>query len=62
MGTSPAVRWLRLSTPNAGGPGPVPGQGARSCIPQQRVHVPQPNVHVLQLQDLTEDPVRHTGD
>lgn len=30
------VQWLRLSTPNAGCPGSIPGQGPRSHMPQQR--------------------------
>ena len=30
------VQWLRLSTPNAGRPGSIPGQGPRSHMPQQR--------------------------
>ena len=30
MGTSLVVQWLRLHTPNAGGPGSIPGQGTRS--------------------------------
>ena len=29
-GTSLVVQWLRLHTPNAGGPGSIPGQGTRS--------------------------------
>ena len=29
-GTSLVVQWLRLCTPNAGGPGSIPGQGSRS--------------------------------
>ena len=28
-GTSLVVQWLRLSTPKAGGPGLIPGQGTR---------------------------------
>ena len=35
-GTSLAVQWLRLCTPNAGGPGSISGQGTRSCMPQLR--------------------------
>ena len=31
-GTSLVVQWVRLHTPNAGGPGPNPGQGTRSCM------------------------------
>ena len=29
-GTSLVAQWLRLHTPNAGGPGSIPGQGTRS--------------------------------
>ena len=28
------VRWLRLHSPNAGGLGPIPGPGTRSCMMQ----------------------------
>ncbi|TEA30366.1 hypothetical protein DBR06_SOUSAS27510003, partial [Sousa chinensis] len=35
------IQWLRLCAPNAGGPGLIPGQGARSHMPQLRVHMPQ---------------------
>ena len=24
--------WVRFCTPNAGGPGSIPGQGTRSCM------------------------------
>ena len=41
LGTSPVVQWLRLQGPNAGGPGPIPGQGTRSHMSQLRVHMPQ---------------------
>ena len=37
MGTSLVVQWLRLRAPNAGGLGSIPGQGARSHVPQLRV-------------------------
>ena len=37
MGTSLVVQWLRLCTPNAGGPGSVPGQGTRSHMPQLKI-------------------------
>ncbi|TEA30236.1 hypothetical protein DBR06_SOUSAS12710011, partial [Sousa chinensis] len=30
------LQWLRLLTPNAGGPGSIPGQGTRSHMPQRR--------------------------
>ena len=29
LGTSLAVQWLRLCTPNAGGMGSIPGQGTK---------------------------------
>ena len=32
LGTSLVVQWLRLLAPNAGGMGPIPGQGTK--IPQ----------------------------
>ena len=35
------VQWLRLCTPNAGGPGSFPGQGIRSHMTQFRVHLLQ---------------------
>ncbi|TEA16672.1 hypothetical protein DBR06_SOUSAS20610063, partial [Sousa chinensis] len=28
------VQWLRLRTPNAGGPGSIPGRGTRSLMLQ----------------------------
>ena len=31
------VQWLRLFTPNAGGPGSIPGQETRSHMSQLRV-------------------------
>ena len=36
-GTSLVGRWLRLCIRSAGGQGSVPGQGARSHMPQLRV-------------------------
>ena len=30
LGTSLVVQWVRLCTPNAGGPGSISGQGTRS--------------------------------
>ena len=39
---TPGVQELRLHTPSAGGPGLIPGQGARSHMLQLRVHMPQP--------------------
>ena len=35
-GTSLVVQWLRLWTPNAGGPGSIPDLGTRSHTPQLR--------------------------
>ena len=35
------VQWLKLSTPNAGGPGSIPGQGTRCCVGQQRAKIPR---------------------
>ena len=34
MGTFLVVQWIRLCTLNAGGPGSIPSQGARSRMPQ----------------------------
>ena len=34
----PVVQWLRLCPPNAGGPGSIPCQGARSHMPHKRFH------------------------
>ncbi|TEA31623.1 hypothetical protein DBR06_SOUSAS7710062, partial [Sousa chinensis] len=31
------VQWLRLCAPNAGGPGSIPSQGTRSCMPQLKI-------------------------
>ena len=36
-GTSVMAQWLRLCTPNAGGPDLITGQGARPHMPQARV-------------------------
>ena len=35
--SSLVVQWLRLCTPNAGGPGLIPAQGTRSCLPQLKI-------------------------
>ena len=37
LSCGPVVRWLRLHSPNAGGPGSIPGQGTRSHMPQLKV-------------------------
>ena len=31
------VQWLRLHTPNSGGPDLIPDHGTRSCIPQLKI-------------------------
>ena len=49
-GISLVVQWLRLHTPNAGGPGSVPGWGTRSHMPQGEI--PQTTAK-------TEEPVCH---
>ena len=36
-GTSLVVQWLRLCAPNAGGPGLIPGQGTKYCMPQLKI-------------------------
>ena len=36
LGTSLVVQWLRLPTPNDGGPGSIPGLGTRSHMWKQR--------------------------
>ena len=41
MGTSLVVQGLRPRALNARGLGLIPGQGARSHVPQLRVRVPQ---------------------
>ena len=47
------VQWLRLCTPNAGGPGLIPGQGTRSHMLQRRVCMPQRKIPRLQLRPGT---------
>ena len=37
LGTSLVVQWPRLGTPNAGGPGSIPGEGTRSHMPQLKI-------------------------
>ena len=39
--TSLLIQWLRLWASSAGGLGSIPGQGARSHMPQLRVHMLQ---------------------
>ena len=35
--SSLVVQWLRLCAPNAGGPGSIPAQGTRFCLPQLKI-------------------------
>ena len=37
IGTSLAVRWLKLHAPNSGGPGSIPGWGTRSHMLQLKI-------------------------
>ncbi|TEA32997.1 hypothetical protein DBR06_SOUSAS7410054, partial [Sousa chinensis] len=46
------VQWLRFCAPNAGGPGSIPGQGTRSCMPQLGAYMPQQKIP----QAATKDP------
>ena len=49
------VQWLRLHSPNAGGPGSIPAQGTRSHMPQLSVLMLQlkiPHKDLGQLQDI----------
>jgi len=41
-----ASPWLRLFSPNSGGPGLIPGQGTRSHMLQLRVHTPQQKLEI----------------
>ena len=52
-GTSLVVQWLRLQTPNAGGPGLIPGHGTRFHMPHTTKDTPccnkdlaQPNIYL----------------
>ena len=49
QGTSLVIQWLRLCTPNAGGPGSIPAQGTRSSMPQLRARMRQQRSRVLQV-------------
>ena len=57
MRTSLEVQWLRLCTPNAGGPGLIPGQRTRSHMPQLRV--PTLQVKIPHVAMKIEDPMHH---
>ena len=50
-GTSLVAQWLRLHTPNAGGPGSIPGQGARSHMhaATKSSHATTKGAHVPQV-------------
>ncbi|TEA28252.1 hypothetical protein DBR06_SOUSAS3310034, partial [Sousa chinensis] len=47
------VQWVRLHTPNAGGPGSIPGQGTRyhMCAVTQSLRAATKNPHAT-----TKDP------
>ena len=49
--TSLVVPWLQPHTPNAGGPGSIPGQGTRSRMPQVKI-----------LHATTKNPACHNQD
>ena len=36
-GTTMVVQWVKLPAPNSGGPSLIPGQGARSHLPQLKI-------------------------
>ena len=54
-GTSLVVQWLKLPTPNAGGPDLILGQGTRSHTSQLKIHMSQPKIpHArVKIEDLT---------
>ena len=54
-GEFPVVQWLRLHTPNIGGPDLIPGQRPRSHMLQPRVHKLQPKT--LNAAMKIEDPM-----
>ena len=51
-GTSLAIQWLRLCTPNAQGPGSIPRQGTRSHMPQLRVCILQLKIPQLAIKTV----------
>ena len=46
-GTSLVFQWLRLCTPNSGGPGSIPARGRKSHMLQLSIYMPQlsPGTH-----------------
>ena len=59
----PGVQWLRHPSPNAGGPGLIPGQEIGSHMIQLRVHAPQPKIPQAAMKTevsmcCNEDPVQ----
>ena len=51
------VQWLRLHTPNAGGPGLIPGWGTSSHMPQLRPSADkQINAYFLRTQNNQKTP------
>ena len=54
-GSSLVVQQLRLRTPNAGGPGSIPGQGPRSRMPQLKVpHAAMKVLHTATKTQLSQ--------
>ena len=60
-GTSQLVQGLRLCTPNAGDPGPIPDEGTRSHMQQLRVHshAATRKSYMLQLKPITAKNTNH---
>ena len=54
LGVSLGVQWIRLYTPNAGGPGSIPSQGTRSSMLQLRVCMPQRRLKILHATTKTQ--------
>ena len=52
------VQWLRLHAPNAGGPGSIPGQGARSHVPATK-KIQHAAIKDLHAASKTEYPLSH---
>ena len=53
-GTSLVIQWLTICTPNAGGPGSIPGQGTRYHMLQLRFHMLK--LKILHATMKIEDP------
>ena len=65
-GTSLAVQWLRLCTPDAWGLGSIPGLGTRSHMPQLRpstakyINIKYTNIHI-QVAQMVKESVQNVG-